>query len=237
MGSISEANLEPPRPLYDVDAATEEDISDAVRFTRERLGFPLHELQIPILTGGRQGIMNCTRQYGKSTVAAAKAVHRAYTRPNSLILVVSPGARQSGEVLLKVDPFLTKLGIDLTGDGVNRISRRLPNGSRIVGLTSNADKLRGYSAVSMMLVDEAALVPDKLYEAMLPALATTNGDLWLMSTPNGRAGFFWKEWSEGGPEWTWIQVTAPECVTFNIKWHRAVNIIWHTLGVWPSWRG
>ena len=163
------------------------------------------------MTGGRQGIMNCTRQYGKSTIGAAKAVHRAYTQPNSLILVLSPGGRQSGETLLKVDPFLMKLGIDPTGDGVNRISRKLPNGSRIVGLTSNPDKLRGYSAVSMMLVDEAGLVQDKLYEAMLPVLATTNGDLWLMSTPNGRAGFFWKEWSEGGKDWTRIQVTAPEC--------------------------
>ena len=199
MGSTGEEDIKKEQPPYGVRTARQEDILDPVKFTRERLEFPLHELQVPILTGGQ------------STIGAAKAVHRAYTQPNSLILVLSPSGRQSGEVLLKVDPFLMKLGIDLTGDGVNRISRKLPNGSRIVGLTSNADKLRGYSAVSMMLVDEASLVQDKLYEAMLPVLATTNGDLWLTSTPNGRAGFFWKEWSEGGADWTRIQVTAPEC--------------------------
>ena len=40
----------------------------------------------------KRGILNCTRQWGKSTMAAAKAVHRAYTRPGSLVLVASPTA-------------------------------------------------------------------------------------------------------------------------------------------------
>src|SRR5713226_6721245 len=32
---------------------------------------------------------------------------------------------------------------------------------------------------------------------MRPALAVGNGDLWLMSTPNGKRGFFHAEWTEG----------------------------------------
>ena len=44
-----------------------------------------------------RGILNCTRQWGKSTVAAAKAVHRAWTRTGSLTLVASPsGAAERG---------------------------------------------------------------------------------------------------------------------------------------------
>src|SRR5437016_13274605 len=81
--------------------ATAGEIPDIVEFTRQRLGFDPNPLQASVLRGGRRGIVNCTRQWGKSTVAAAKAVHRAYCRPDSLILVLSPSARQSGEFVRK----------------------------------------------------------------------------------------------------------------------------------------
>src|SRR5947207_2671960 len=84
-----------------------EEIPDIVEFTRQRLGFdpnPLQEL-------ARRGIVNCTRQWGKSTVAAAKAVHRAYCQPDSLILVLSLSARQSGEFVRKAEEFVSRLGI------------------------------------------------------------------------------------------------------------------------------
>ena len=41
-------------------------------------------------------------------------------------------------------------------------------------------------------------------------LAVTNGDLWLMSTPKGKRGFFSDIWHAGG-EWERILVTGPEC--------------------------
>src|SRR5437016_4869588 len=78
-----------------------QEIPDIVQFTRQRLGFDPNPLQESVLRGGRRCIVNCTRQWGKSTVAAAKAVHRAYCRPDSLILVLSPSARQSGEFVRK----------------------------------------------------------------------------------------------------------------------------------------
>jgi hypothetical protein len=86
-----------------------------------------------VLLGGRRGIVNCTRQWGKSTVTAAKAVHRAYSVAGSLTLVVTPSARQSGEFLRKAEEFVRRLGIKVRGDGDNEISIAFPNGSRIVG--------------------------------------------------------------------------------------------------------
>ena len=73
-----------------------------------------------------QGIVNCTRQWGKSTVTAAKAVHRAYSVAGSLTLVVTPSARQSGEFLRKAEEFVRRLGIRLRGDGDNAMSIALP---------------------------------------------------------------------------------------------------------------
>jgi hypothetical protein len=42
-------------------------------------------------------------------------------------------------------------------------------------------------------------------------LVVHDGDLWLMSTPNGKRGFFWEEWDHGGSEWERISVPATDC--------------------------
>src|SRR5260221_12022982 len=188
-----------------------EEIPDIVEFTRQRLGFDPNPLQESVLRGGRRGIVNCTRQWGKSTVGAAKAVHRAFCQPDSLILVLSPSERQSGELMRKAEEFVSRLGIKVRGDGTNEISIAFPNRSRIVGLPHREKTARGFSKVSLMLIDEASRVEDKLYRAMRPALAVGNGDLWLMSTPNGKRGFFYEEWTDGGVAWERIRVAAPDC--------------------------
>jgi hypothetical protein len=197
-------------PVSEGEKVEPEHSADIVSFVREQLGFDPDEKQQLVLRGGRRGIVNCTRQWGKSTVTAAKAVHRAYSVAGSLTLVVTPSARQSGEFLRKAEEFVRKLGIKVRGDGDNEISIAFPNGSRIVGLPGNEVTSRGYSA-SLLLIDEAARVDDRLYRAMRPSLAVANGDLWLMSTPYGKRGFFWEEWEHGGDEWERISVPATEC--------------------------
>jgi hypothetical protein len=42
-------------------------------------------------------------------------------------------------------------------------------------------------------------------------LAVGGGDLWLMSTPYGRRGFFYETWAHGGAEWKRVTVTANDC--------------------------
>jgi len=144
-------------------------------------------------------ILNCTRQWGKSTVTAAKALHQGCTYPGSLTLVVSPSGRQSGEFLRKAEEFAARLEIKAKGDGDNEISLLLPNRSRIVGLPGNEATVRGFSAVSLLVVDEASRVEDDLYRALRPMLAVSGGSLWLMSTPYGKRGFFWETWNGQRP--------------------------------------
>ena len=185
---------------------------DAARFARERLEFVPDAAQAGVLRSGIQrGLLNCTRQWGKSTIASIMAVHRAYFHDESLTIVVSPSARQSGEFLRKAKRFARRLGVGARGDGDNEISLLMPNGSRIVGLPGSEATVRGFSSVSLMLVDEAARVSDELYRAVRPFLAVANGDLWLMSTPFGKRGFFWEEWANGGTQWERFAVKGTEC--------------------------
>ena len=184
----------------------------AVEWIRRRLGLEPDATQARVLAGEQKRVLlNCTRQWGKSTITAAKAVHHAYTRNERLTLVVSPSARQSGEFVRKAAGFARRLGIRPKGDGDNEMSLVFPNRSRIVGLPASEATIRGFSAVSLLLVDEAARVSDELYLAIRPMLAVSEGALWLMSTPFGARGFFYDAWTRGGREWMRVRVPAPEC--------------------------
>jgi len=156
-------------------------------------------------------ILNCTRQWGKSTITAAKAVHKACTEPGSLTIVLSPSARQSGEFVRKARQFLRKMGLSAANDGNNEISLALRNSSRIVGLPSSEGRIRGFSSVALLIIDEASRVHDSLYHAVRPMLAASDGQLWLMSTPAGRTGFFFREWSSPLNDWTRLSISAEEC--------------------------
>jgi hypothetical protein len=86
----------------------------------------------------------------------------------------------------------------------------LPNGSRIMGLPATEQTVRGFSPVALLLIDEAARVADAMYKALRPMLAVADGDLWMMSTPHGKQGFFYETWQNGGPAWHRISVPATE---------------------------
>ena len=208
------AGAEAPRrlkPALRADVGGASCVEDAVEWVRDRLGLEADELQERVLrTVSKRGILNCSRQWGKSTITAAKAIHHAYHSADSLTLVVSPSLRQSGEFLRKTTGFLRKLGIKPKGDGDNDLSLVLPNKSRIVGLPGTEATIRGFSA-SLILVDEAARVSDDLYMTIRPMMAVTGGTLWLMSTPCGKRGFFHETWANGGPEWERFCAPATEC--------------------------
>ncbi|MBM3740918.1 MAG: hypothetical protein FJW39_34680 [Acidobacteria bacterium] len=126
----------------------------------------------------------------------------------SLTVVIAPTLRQSSELLKKIRTFLRRAGVDTKSDPANRFSLVLPNRSRILALPADPDNIRGFSAVSLLIIDEAARVPDEVYDAALPFLAATDGQLWLMSTPNGKRGFFYREWTSADPNWLRIRSTA-----------------------------
>jgi hypothetical protein len=188
-------------------------IGHPVTFARERLGFTPDPKQADILAGSnRRLLVNCSRQWGKSTVTAAKALHVALSRPESLVLIASPTLRQSGEFVRKVKSFMFRLGIRPRGDGYNPISVLFPNGSRIVGLPGENDgNIRGFSNVSLLVIDEASRVNDVLYQAARPMVIIGGGDIWLLSTPCGKRGFFYEEWVNGGDVWNRVSVPATEC--------------------------
>lgn len=156
-------------------------------------------------------LLLCSRQVGKSTAAALAAVHEAVYRPRSLVLLLSPSQRQSSELFRVCQGFYRRLGRPVAAERETALELGLENGSRIVSLPGQEGTIRGYSGVSLLIVDEAARVPDELIASVRPMLAVSSGRLMALSTPFGRRGWFFEAWQYGGPGWERHRVTAEDC--------------------------
>lgn len=135
------------------------------------------------------------------------ALHRALYRPDSLVLVLAPAERQSKELFSKIAAFYRELGQVLPADSYRKLGMQLANGSRIETLPGTEKTIRGFSGVDLLLVDEASRVDDGLYYAVRPMLAVSGGRMMMMSSPAGRRGVFYEEWSEG-ERWERYEVPA-----------------------------
>ena len=141
----------------------------------------------------RQVLLNCSRQSGKSTAVAALALHTALFVKDGLVLILSPSLRQSEELYRKIVAGYEALGRPVAAQALSRTRLELENGARIVCLPATEETIRGFSGPRLLLIDEAARVPDDLYRSVRPMLAVSHGRILCLSTPFGRRGFYYDE--------------------------------------------
>jgi hypothetical protein len=136
------------------------------------------------------------RQIGKSTMLSWKAVWKAFTHPKEDILIIAPTFRQAQIVYSKVyelcssNEFLNKHLVKLTLS-----ETRFDNGSIIRCLTAGREGsfARGFAA-SMIIFDEASLIPEEVFISLEPAMAVRGTQLILSGTPMGKRGRFFSVW-------------------------------------------
>ena len=179
-------------------------LRDDLRLALDRIAFATELGIVPdgwqedfLRSSADRVLLNCSRQSGKSTMAAVIALHRALYHPASLVLCLAPALRQSQELFGKIAGFYRDLGRPVAPQGERKLSLELENGSRIITLPGSEKTIRGFSGAALLLVDEASRVDDGLYYAIRPMLAVSGGSLMLLSTPYGKRGIFHQEWTEG----------------------------------------
>jgi hypothetical protein len=155
-------------------------------------------------------LLNCSRQIGKSTTTAVLVDHTALYEPNSLILLLSPSERQSQELFRKCLEIYAATGRVVDADAENKLSLELDNGSRIHALPGKEGTIRGFSGVTLLVIDEASRVPDALYASVRPMLAVSGGRLIVLSTPFGKRGWFY-EACRKRQQWDYYEITAHQC--------------------------
>jgi hypothetical protein len=178
-------------------------------------------------SGSPRMLLNASRQSGKSTTVAMLNVHTALYQPGSLCLMLSPTLRQSGELFRKARDLLGALKGDPLPEET-ALSLRMANGSRIVSLPGKEGTVRGYSAVTLLTIDEASRVADELYMACRPMLAVSGGRLAAMSTPFGTRGWWYEAW-RSHEAWERYEVPADECPRISAEFLEEER---RTIGEW-----
>ncbi len=126
------------------------------------------------------------------------------------VVCVSPSERQSYELFADVGEWARAAGLEITND--LKLDLKLANGSRFVALPGSEKTIRGLKRVHLVIVEEAARVPDELYYAVRPFLATTNGRELLISSAYFDTGFFYETWQgQKGPDWRRFEIPATQC--------------------------
>jgi hypothetical protein len=183
---------------------------DRVAFAK-RLGLKPDPWQEDLLSSTSERVLlNCCRQSGKSTMTGVIALHRALYHPGSLILCLAPALRQSQELFSKIAGFYRDQGRPVSAVAERKLSLELENRSRVITLPGSEKTVRGFSGAALLAVDEAARVDDSLYFAVRPMLAVSGGSLMMLSTPYGKRGVFFEEWTNG-IGWERYEVPASQC--------------------------
>jgi hypothetical protein len=175
-------------------------------------------------------LFNVTRQGGKSTVAALRAVATVLAEPGALVLLVSRALRQSQELFRKCTDILDAAQWPVPAAAESALRVELAGGGRIISLPGSEETVRGYSQVRLLVLDEAARVPDPVYFSLRPMLAVSSGAVLALSTPFGRRGWWWEAW-RGAEAWERYEVPATDCAripaTFLAEEQRTLGEWWY----------
>jgi phage FluMu gp28-like protein len=171
---------------------------DPVVFAREFFGFQVLEYQAGLLRDkARRIVVRWSRQAGKTTCIALRAIWYACAYPKTLTLIVAPTLRQSMIMSDRIQDFLGSLPTEKRQALVVKLQRttiRFRNGSKIVALPNSPQLLRGYAASQIICDESAFFKDDKLvfYNVLYPMLSTTDGTLIASSTPWSKDSVYYR---------------------------------------------
>lgn len=187
----------------------------------ESLGWQPFEWQSRVLQSRhKRKLINGARQSGKSTIVSAAPCHTAKYYPKSLSIIVAPTEAQAVEDIIKVKDFIA---MDADYPKMIRSSQEeiaLENGSRIIVIPATETAARGYSMPRTMVLDEASRIPDVVYQSGLRPMLTDNPncELFIISTPNGKQGFFYEAYSSS-TRWEQYEIRTPWEVDQTDAWN------------------
>ena len=125
--------------------------------------------------------------------------------------MVSASARQSTELLRSTIQLYTRIpGLPpLLSQAAHRIE--FQGGSRIISRPSSEGTIRGYSKVSLLILDEASRIEEPIIAACRPMIALTAAEIVALSTPSGRRGFLDQICEHGADSWEIETIPVDQC--------------------------
>ncbi len=173
--------------------------NDIGYFSKAVLNIKLWSHQLEFLTCSKKIVVIASaRQIGKSTACAVKAIHTAFSK-KSKVLVVSPSLRQSGLMFATIRQMIGEsfyLRASLIDDTKTYI--KLSNGSELWCLPDSPAQIRGFSGVSVVIIDEANFCSQELLRAVQYSLLTVkDSQLFMISSPWATEHWFYRYYQDG----------------------------------------
>ncbi len=148
------------------------------------------------------------RQSGKSTYACHEALAVSMARPRSTIWICGPLLRHVSRVFDMLAEIITDLRWKTVvfRNSAQEKKIMLENGSGFEGISLENYQGAAGATVNFLVLDEAAQAHhDAWVRALLPPLATTMGQALLITSYEGRGGFFFDQYEEakkrGSQDW------------------------------------
>lgn len=193
--------------------------TDPGAFASEVLGQPLWDYQVGFArSSARFRMVVAGRQVGKSTSLATVSLFEAATRPRILVLVVSAGEEAAKRLLADCVALANGSSVlqgSVEDEGKSLLT--LSNGSSIRSVPASVKQIRGWP-VDVLIIDEAAFIPNEIWDAALPAIISRPGSRVIMtSSPWGTVEHWFRAlWNRGmdAPDenyesWQWSSYDSP----------------------------
>jgi phage terminase large subunit len=212
-----------------------------------------------VATGKRRISVRSGRRVGKTALLDWLSIWYPMTRPDARVLVTAPSSAQLEDAYIpgfrtwaqKLPPEIFALWHMTSDRFVFQLDQRQGFENFVTVRTARADSpesLQGVNATNVLvLIDEAAGVPDVSFEAVSGSLATGRdvggeSSIVLTGNPNRSSGFFWETHTKLADRWQTYHVNSEKSRRVSQDWIEEKREQWgiesnayriHVLGEFP----
>jgi hypothetical protein len=193
-------------------------LRDPVRFAEVLCGQPLWPHQIEVIRSrARYRVLCAGRQAGKSRLFATMALHKAFSRPGAVILIISAGETAAQRLLAEITSLLSSdlLAPSKAGEPT-KSEIYLTNGSHIISVPASQKQVRGW-AIDLLVLDEAGFIDQAIWRAAEPVIIARPGsEIIICSSPWGSPEHFFRNlWNRG--------MDAPDAMYQSWHWPSSIS--------------
>lgn len=141
-------------------------------------------------------VVKSKRQVGKSCLAAVLLIEYALT-DKCISVVVEPTQAQSRRLFKQICDMMQPTGLVKSANS-QLLTMEFENGSEILFKSAEQrDALRGFTVSGLLVIDEAAFIPDAIFEILYPTADANNAPILIISTPLFCSGEFYNLYMRG----------------------------------------
>ena len=141
-------------------------------------------------------VVKSKRQVGKSILAVCLMI-KFCLESKCISVCVEPTQAQSRRIFKQLCDFLDGSGAIVSANST-LLTIQFKNGSELLFKSAEQrDALRGFTVSGILVIDEAAYIPDDIFEILYPTADANNAPLLIISTPLFCSGEFYELYTRG----------------------------------------